>query len=59
MSQTCALASAAAKTPSLFHNLSRDCKPIIIKSRRFNATDQEFIDKEINRLNQGCGSGSD
>ena len=51
VSQTCALASAAADTPSLFHNLSRDCKPIAIKSRRFNAIDQEFIDNEIRRLN--------
>ena len=51
VSQTCALASAAIKTPSLFHNLSRHCKPVAIKSRCFSAIDQEFIDKEINRMN--------
>ena len=44
---TCALAPALAKHPSLFHNLSKACKPIAIKSRRFNSNDQMFINKEI------------
>ena len=42
--------STAAKTPSLFYNLSRDCKSIAVKSKRFNAIDQEFIEEEINCL---------
>ena len=50
MSSTCTLSSASAKTPLLFHNLSKNCKPIAVKSRRFNSIDQAFIDGEINRL---------
>ena len=50
VSPTCTLSSASAKTPSLFHNLSKNCKPIAVKSRRFNSIDQAFIDGEINRL---------
>ena len=41
---------ALAKHPSLFHNLSKACKPIVIKSRHFNSNDQIFINKEIDRL---------
>ena len=41
---------ASANTPSLFHNLSKDCKPIAVKSRRFNDNDQTFIKSEIDRL---------
>ena len=47
---TCVLAPALAKHPSLFHNLSNAYKPIAIKSRRFNSNDQMFINKEIDRL---------
>ena len=50
VSPTCTLSSAAAKTPSLFHNLSKNCRPIAVKSRRFNSIDQAFIDGEINCL---------
>ena len=50
MSPTCTLFSASAKTLSLFHNLTKNCKPIAVKSRRFNSIDQAFIDREINRL---------
>ena len=46
----CALTAAEAKPPSLFHNLSRDCKPIAVKSRRFNSEDHAFIQKEVDRL---------
>ena len=47
---TCALAPALAKHPSLFYSLSKACKPIAVKSRRFNSDDQMFINKEIDRL---------
>ena len=45
-----ALAPALAKHPSLFHNLSKACEPIAIKSTRFNNNDQMLIDKEIDGL---------
>ena len=50
VSPTCTVFSASAKTPSLFHNLSKNCKPIAVKSRRFYGIDQAFIDGKINRL---------
>ena len=47
---TCMLSSASSKTPSVFHNLSKNCKPIAVKFRCFNSIDQLFIDGEINHL---------
>ena len=47
---SCALTAASADVPSLFSNLSPKCKPIAVKSRRFNNNDQKFIDEEIHRL---------
>ena len=46
----CALVPALAKHSSLFHNLSKACKPIAIKLRHFNSNDQMFINKEIDHL---------
>ena len=46
----CALTSALTQFSSLFQNLSKNCKPIAVKSRRFKADDQLFIDQEIDRL---------
>ena len=37
-------------TPSLFVNLSPDCKPIATKSRRYSVAEQRFIDSEIGRM---------
>ena len=45
-----ALTPASTQFPSLFQNLSKNCKPIAVKSRRFNADDQLFIGQEIDRL---------
>lgn len=36
--------------PELFANLTTDCHPIAMKSRRYTAEDREFIDEEIKRL---------
>jgi len=36
----------------LFDNLLPECKPIAVKSRRFNAEDKEFIRCEIDRLSK-------
>ena len=47
---SCALTAASADVPSLFSNLSPKCKPIAVKSRRFNNNDRKFIDEEIHRL---------
>ena len=53
-SEVCALSNSIASVPSLFSNVSRECKPIAVKSRQFNKTDQEFINSEISRL---CSEG--
>lgn len=46
----CALAAATLDQPSLFPNLSPNCKPIASRSRRFSKDDQEFIGEEVDRL---------
>ena len=53
-SEVRALSNSIASVPSLFSNVSRECKPIAVKSRQFNKTDQEFINTEISRL---CSEG--
>ena len=47
--EDCGLSSLNVPTPSLFENLSKDCKPIAVKSRKYNV-DQKFIRTEIDRL---------
>ena len=49
-SNTCVLSEAKVECPSLFSNLLPNCKPIATKSRRFNSSDQQFINVEVNRL---------
>ena len=50
----CNLATLNVDTPSLFQNLSENCKPIATKSRRYSEPDKQFIDSEIQRmLNEG------
>ena len=44
------LGTSLSQHPLLFHNLSKACKPIAIKSRHFNSNDQMFINKEIDCL---------
>ena len=46
----CGLSSMSAEPPSLFSNLSVDCKPIAAKSRRYNCHDRKFIAQEIDRM---------
>ena len=46
----CAISSATAAFPSLFHNILNDVKPIPVKLRQFNKSDQEFINSEITHL---------
>lgn len=46
----CGVLAARVKPPSLFENLSPDCKPIATKSRRHSPPDQQFIDFEVQRL---------
>ena len=38
------------KPASLFNNLLSDCRPVVTKSRRFNAADQKFVAAKVNRL---------
>ena len=36
--------------PTLFKNLTSNCHPIAVKSRRYSFADQKFIDQEVKRL---------
>ena len=38
------------KPPSLFSNLTPDCKPIAVKSRRYTSSDVKLIESETQRL---------
>ena len=44
------LATAKVQYPSLFSNLTSDCKPIAVKSRHYSLKDKEFIAMEVKRL---------
>ena len=46
----CGLSPVNLTSPSLFTNLSPDCKPIATKSRRHSPEDEQFIISEVNRL---------
>ena len=48
--KVCALTNANAAFPSLFSNVSSNCKLIAVKSRQLNKRDLEFIADEISRL---------
>ena len=45
----CAISSVTAAFPSLFRNILNDVKPTAVKSRQFNKSVQEFINREITR----------
>ena len=42
--------AASVEPPSLFSNLTANCKPIATKSRRFNTSDNQFIKQEVKKL---------
>ncbi|XP_038652364.1 uncharacterized protein LOC119965671 [Scyliorhinus canicula] len=46
----CSLASLKVDPPSLFANLTPDCKPVATRSRRYSAQDRSFIRSEVQRL---------
>ena len=46
----CGLVIAKIQYPSLFKNLTENCKPIAVRSRRFSYNNKKFIDSEIKRL---------
>ena len=46
----CGLAASGLSPPSLFQNLSSDCKPVATRSRRFCEADKKFISDEVRRL---------
>ncbi|KRZ72456.1 Retrovirus-related Pol polyprotein from transposon 17.6 [Trichinella papuae] len=46
----CGLALAKIPAPSLFANLSTNCKPVAVKSRRYSVAEAKFINNEIKRL---------
>ena len=41
------LVSGKILYPSLFENLTENCKPIAVRSRRFSYNNKKFIDSEI------------
>ena len=46
----CCLTEAKLVPPSLFSNLTNDCKPIVTKSRKHTYEDEQFIQQEIKNL---------
>ena len=50
----CALTSVVTEPPTLFPNLTKDCKPIATKSRKHSDLDKQFITKEIQFLLKNC-----
>ena len=46
----CGPTSAAVPPPSLFANLTEDCKPVAVRSRHHSHADQKFISSEVSRL---------
>ena len=46
----CGLATMAVPLPTLFGNLTTDCRPVAVKSRRYTAPDTKFIESEVRRM---------
>ena len=46
----CGVAAAKVAAPSLFENLTKDCKPVATKSRRHSVVDERFIQTEVQKL---------
>ena len=46
----CNFAVASVPSTDLFTNLSSDCKPTAVKSRRFNRSQSKFIHQEVQKL---------
>ena len=46
----CGVAAAKVDAPSLFENLTKDCKPVATKSRRHSVADERFIQTEVQKL---------
>ena len=46
----CGMTAMDVKPRSLFSNLTLDCKPIAVKSRRYTSSDDKFIESETQRL---------
>ena len=46
----CGVTAASVEPPTLFGNLSSDCKPIATKSRRYSVIDERFIENEVSNL---------
>ena len=47
------LAAAKVRYQSLFENLTPDCKPIAVKSRRYSQEDKQFKSTEVRKLLKG------
>ena len=45
-----ALSPIRVTAPTLFANLTPDCRPIAVKSRRYSFEDRKFIDAEMAKL---------
>ena len=51
-STACSVSSISVDSPSLFSNLTSNCKPIFTKSRRFGNDDKHFIQSKIDTMVQ-------
>ena len=46
----CGHTGAAVPPPSLFSNLTEDCKPVAVRSRHHSVADKKFISSEVSKL---------
>ena len=47
--ETCAITMANTDSVSLFSSILPNCKPIVTKSRRYNAADLQFIEQQVDQ----------
>jgi len=48
--ETCAVTAATVECPSLFHDLTPNCRPVAVLSRQYNVHDSAFIESEVKKL---------
>ena len=46
----CGLATMDVPLPTLFGNLTPDCRPVAVKSRRYTTPDAKFIESEVQKM---------
>ena len=46
----CGFTTLRTKSPALFKNLTPDCHPVAVRSRKYSQEDRVFVNKEVRRL---------